>query len=600
VPARAAAPVVYSGTLSGFLVNSQSLPSQTARFGAFELELNTGELRKHGIKIKLPSQSAEILAALVERPGELVTREALREKLWPTDTFVDFDHGLNNAVNRLREALCDSADAPQFIETLPRRGYRFIAPLERQEARAAPPIQSIAVLPLENLTGDPAQDYFADGMTDALITRLAQIRALRVISRTSSMRYRGAGKPLSQIARELHVDAVVEGTVARSGNQVRIDAQLIRGATDEHLWAESYERDLRDVLALQSDVARAIVSEIQVQLTPREQARLASSRIVNPEAYEAFLRGRFWWNRRTEVGLQRGFEYFRRSIEKDPSHALAYAGLADCYNMLGYWGVRPPHEVFPAAEAAATTALKIDGALAEAHTALAWAKFDYDWDWAGAEREIERAIELNPGYPTAHQWYTHLLMYQGRREEALAEVRRTLELDPVSLVMNSNAAFMHLLAREYDQAIDQAQKTLELDPTFPAPRLCLGRAYEQKGMHAEAIGELTRAVADSQRSPLMLAALGRAYAAARQSGEARAVLNELQQLSERRYVSAYHLAILCDGLGEIDQGIAWLEKACEERSAWVAWIKMDSAVDRLRAHLRFDGLLRRIGLTPAA
>ncbi len=414
---------------------------RVVRFGDFEANLRSGELRRNGLKIKLADQSFQVLATLLENPGEVATRDELKQKLWAEDTFVDFEGGLNSAIKRLRDALGDSAEAPRFIETLSRRGYRFIHPVDRDTRADLGRIQSIAVLPLENLTGDPSQEYFADGITDALITRLAQIGALRVISRTSVMGYKGKSKLLPEIAQELSVEAVVEGTVARSGNRVRITAQLVHASSDQHLWAMQYERDLTDILLLQAEVASAIADEVQVRLTPPERARLASARRIDPEAYDAYLRGRLHWNKRTEEGMKRGLELFQRALEKDPTYALSHAGVAECYNMLGFWGVAAPHDVSPKAKAAASKALEIDENLAEGHAARAWVRFAYDWDWAGAEKELQRALELNPGYATAHQWYSHLLVYQGRVAEALAEVQRTLDLDPLSLIMNSSGAW---------------------------------------------------------------------------------------------------------------------------------------------------------------
>lgn len=573
--------------------------AQSTRFGPFEVNLRAGELHKHGLKIRLQDQPFQILAMLLAHPGEVVTREELRQKLWPADTtFVDFDHGLNNAINRLREALGDSADHPRYVETAPRRGYRFIAPLDYEREVSAPlRIQSLAVLPLENLTGDPSQEYFVDGMTDALITNLAQISALRVISRTSAMQYKGVRKPLPEIARELNVDAVVEGAVARTGDRVRITAQLVDAPNDRHVWAEEYERELHDILALQSEVARAIAAEIQVRLTPQEQARLARTRPVNPEAYEGFLKGRFHWNKRTREGLKRGLEYFQESVEKDPGYAFAYAGLADCYNMLGFWSVLPPNEASPAAKAAAKKALELDQTLAEAHAALAWPTFTYDWDWPGAERGLRRALELNPGYATAHQWYSHWLVYQGCTAEALAHVQRTLEIDPVSFVMNSSAGIIHFLARRYDEALEHCRKTHELDPNYVPPYLWLGQTYALTGRMEEAFAAFQRGLALSNRSPVMLAGLGNAYAASGQRNEANKLLDELHELSKGRYVAAYDLALVYAGLGDNEETVAWLERAYQDRSAWLVWLKVDPRLDRLHADPRFDELVRRIGLS---
>jgi len=574
-----------------------SRSSQRMRFGAFDVDAHSGELRKNGRKIKLQDQPFQVLLLLLEHSGEVVTREELRQKLWPEDTFVDFDVGLNSAVKKLREALGDSADSPRFIETLPRRGYRFLLSVETAEPRAfGAPVKSIAVLPLENLSGEASQEYFADGMTDALITSLAQISALRVISRTSVMRYKGARTALPEIARELNVEAVVEGTVLRVGERVRIHAQLIDARTDTHLWAEKYERPLGDILVLQSELAQAIAAEIRVRLTPQEQARLAGARLVDPKAYDTYLMGRLHWNRRTREGIEKGLQYFRKSLERDPSYAQAYAGVADCYNMLAYWGWDAPGEVFPAAKDAALRALEIEETLGEAHTTLAWVLILYEWDWEGAARELKRALQLNPGYPTTHQCYGHYYAYLGRHKEAQACVTRTLELDPLSLIMNSNAAFMHYYAQQFQWAREQAEKTVEIEESFTPSHLCLGWVHEQAGRVDKAVGEFDRAIALSGGSPLSRAALGRMLAMSGRCTEAHDIADELEELRGKRYVSAYYLAFLYAGLRETDKALCWLEKAREERSAWAVMMKVDPKFAELHGEPRFHELLRRIGL----
>src|SRR5437764_11484128 len=460
--------------------------TSVVRFGTYEVSLQSGEVRKAGVKIRVQQQPMKLLEILLERPGEVVTREELRGRVWADESFGDFDQAVNIAIAKLRSALGDSAENPRYIETLPKRGYRFIADVsvvdadaqtkkpesaapdlpgtepghELQSAgltvapkhrlwptrritvvlalvlsltilavwlfrsRGRPPagIHSLAVLPLDNLSGDASQDYFADGMTDELITDLAQISALRVISRTSVMVYKGARRPLPEIARELNVDAVVEGSVLRSGEQVRITAQLIQTPADRHLWAESYEGDLHDTLALQKKVARAIAEHIRIELTPKEQAVLKNAKVVNPEAYEAYLKGRYFWNKRTADGLERAVDYFDQAIEKDPNYAQAYAGLADSYALLGDWeyGVLAPSEAYPKAKAAAIKALELDNALGEAHTSLTFSLDVFDWDWESAEKEFRRAIELNPGYATAHHWYVCHLIDMWRSSEAIS------------------------------------------------------------------------------------------------------------------------------------------------------------------------------------
>jgi eukaryotic-like serine/threonine-protein kinase len=479
--------------------------------------------------------------------------------------------------------------APRRLALTPRRSRRV--------TRGR--IQAVAILPLADLSEHAEPDYFADGMTEALITDLAKINALRVISRTSVMQYKGVQRPLPQIARELNVDAVVEGSVLRSGNRVRITAQLIHAASDEHLWAESYERDLRDVLSLQDEVARAIANEIQVKLTSQDQARLVSAHSVDPEAYQLYLKGRFYWNKRTEAGLKRGIEYFHQAIDLDPNYALAYAGIADCYSLLGWdlFGALPPREALPIAKAAAKKALETDDSLAEAHNSLAWTKLAFDWDWMGAEREFKRAIELNPGYAITHHWYAECLAGMGRYAEALAEIRQAQELDPLSLIISSIVGWVFYFDRRDDQAIAEFRKTLELDPNFWVAHWTLGRAYEQKAMFVEAIAEIQKAIDFSGGSPLSLAALGHTYAVWGRRAEAERVLNELKESSKQGYISPYGIAAIHAGLGEKDQAFIWLEKAYEERSGWLIWLRAEPISDPLRSDPRFQDLLRRIGLT---
>jgi len=632
-------------------------PRRAVRFGVFEVDFSAGELRKHGIRIKLRGeQPFQVLSILLEQPGEVITREELCKKLWPADTFVDFEHSLATAIGKIREALGDSADNPRYIETLPRRGYRFIAnvtvlsadPLNKVQpatrdipraedhgqvelaskaevpkpqpwarawkisafalvpalvilmawivhsaSRPSSNIRSLAVLPLESLSGDASQDYFADGMTDELITDLGKISALRVISRTSVMPYKRVRKSLPQIARELSVDAVVEGTVLRSGEQVRITAQLIQASADKHLWAESYEGDLRDTLALQKKVARAIAEQIRINLTPQEQAVLKNVKVVNPEAYEAYLKGRYFWNKRTADGLKKAIDYFNQAIEKDPNYAQAYTGLADSYALLGDWeyGILAPKEAFPRAKAAATKALELDNTLGEAHTSLAFSLDLFDWDWAAAEREFRRAIELNPGYATAHHWYAWHLSEMGRNREAIAEMRKAQNLDPLSLIISADVAEILLVAHSYDQAIEQSRKTIDMDPNFAVAHYELGQALVQKHMYKEAIAELQKAIELSGGSTTCTSNLAFAYAASGRRKEAVKILSDLKNRSKQ---NASEIALMYVGLDEKDQAMTWLEKAYEER--FNPSILLRPAFDPLRSDPRFQNLVRRIGL----
>jgi eukaryotic-like serine/threonine-protein kinase len=462
----------------------------------------------------------------------------------------------------------------------------------------SPRIESLAVLPLENFSRDPDQEYFADGMTEALITDLSKISALKVISRTSVMQYKGVKKPLPQIAGELKVDAVIEGSVLREGNQVRISVQLIHGATDKHLWADNYQRELRSILALQSEVARAIAQQVKITLSPQEQARLTSpGPAVNPEAYEMYLKGRYFWNRRTQDALTKAVDYFQRAADIDPTYALAYVGLADSYVVLGGNQFLTPSEAFPKAKRAALKALELDNALAEAHTSLA-VVLQREWDWAGEEREFQRALELNPGYSTAHHWYSYFLTMMGRHEEAIAEARRATELDPLSLIINANlGAVLHYAGRS-DEAIRLELRTVDLEPNFYIAHQFLGQAYTKAGMFDKAIAELERARALSGNNPMPLAQLGAVYGFSGRKAHAEKVLKELRELSKRGYVSPFLLAAVYVGLGEREQAINWLEKAYEERDSLLPWIKVSPIFDSLRSDPRFQDLLRRMGLPP--
>jgi TolB-like protein/Tfp pilus assembly protein PilF len=562
----------------------------TFRFGVFEADFRAGELRKRGVKIKLQEQPLQILQMLLQQPGEVVTRNELQKKIWPTDTFVDFEQGLYNAVKRLRDALKDSADKPRFIETLSRRGYRFIGTVETSVRK----IESLAVLPLDNLSRNPEQEYFAEGLTEALINTLAKIGELRVASRTSAMQYKGVRKPLPEIAKELGVDTIVEGTVLRANDRVRITVQLIDAARETHLWAESYEWDMRDVLALQSEMAQAIARQIQIKLTPQEQAHFADVHPVHPEAYEAYLKGRYHWNRRSGEGLGHAVQYFQQAIVKDPTYASAHAGLADCLSILGWWGFVPPDEGCGRAKKLALQVLEMESGLAEAHASLAWAIMLYDYDFVRAEREFERSIELNPRYATAHQWFGISLALMGRHEEAFTELKRAIHLDPLSIIINATLGMAYWCARRYDQQIEQFEKTLELDPDFALGHAVLGFAYMYKSMHEPAIAEVRKGVQLSQGAPMFLAWLGEAYAAGGYSDDAQKILERLEQISKERYVSSYHMGRICAALGKKDEALRWLETGYRERAAWMVVLKVEPRFDGLRSDPRFQHLLRRM------
>jgi TolB-like protein/DNA-binding winged helix-turn-helix (wHTH) protein/Flp pilus assembly protein TadD len=647
-------------------------PSSVVRFGTYEVSFQSGEVRKAGLRIRVQQQPMKLLEILLEHPGEVVTREELRSRVWADESFGDFDQAVNIAIAKLRSALGDSAENPRFIETLPKRGYRFIADVSvvdvearpkrpesaagdlsateatevkdkgdnnnnkdklqgtglavapkrrlwltrwvivamtlvlilpilfvfllRSRGRAPAGVRSLAVLPLDNLSGDASQNYFADGMTDELITDLAQISALRVISRTSVMAYKGARKPLPQIARELNVDAVVEGTVLHSGDQVRITAQLIEASTDKHLWSQSYEGEFRDTLALQNRVAREIADQIRINLTPQEQAALKNVRVVNPEAYESYLKGRYFWNKRTADGLKAALAYFNQTIEEDPKYAQAYSGLADTYALLGDWqyAVMTPKEAFPKAKAAAIKALELDSALGEAHNSLAFVLDGFDWDFDSAGKEFRRAIELNPGYATAHHWYAWHLSLLGRYDEAIAEMRKAENLDPLSLIINADLAELLVLAHSYDESIQQSRKTIEMDPNFALAHNQLAQAYLQKHMYDKAVAELQKAVQLSGGSPTSMANLARAYVLSGNRSEAGKLLSDLKKRSNPGHSNASEIAMIYASLGDTDQAMSWLEKGYEER--FNPGVLLRPGFDPLRSESRFQNLVHRIGL----
>lgn len=650
-------------------------PLKVVRFGKCEVDLRSGELWKNGLRTKLPEQPRQILAMLLENAGDVVTREALRTTLWPCDTFVDFEHSLNTAVMRLREVLGDSSGSPRYVETLLRRGYRFVAPIEEIAAptqmdrlgnkypllpgphqeqvasvdgfiartrglgprlkkwgvartliaialianglvgiavlsvRLTRPLkategqvdqtQSIVVLPLENVSGDKDQDYFADGMTDELIAGLAKVGSLRVLSRTTAMAYRGTHKPLSEIARDLHVSSVVEGTVLRSGNRVRITAELIQASTDRHLWAETYETEIGDILSLQNRVASAIVKEVSIKLTPEEQQRLATVRPVLAESYEDYLKGNYYYaNNRSAEGLAKAIEYFQRAIQADPNNALAYAGLSNCYATIGssLVGTMPSLEAAAKSRAAALKALEIDDNLAEAQVALANVRIKYDWDWAAAERGFQRAIELKPSYSTAYQRYSLYLMAMGRTQESVALVTHARELDPLSVSTNFSLGWRLYMARQYDEAIVQLLNTIDLDPTLAVAHLILGEAYEEKQLYPQALEELQKATVISNRAPLMLAALGHAYARTGRRAEAEVILAQLFERSKTENVSPFVIASIYEGLGDREKALNWLDKAYQDRSNALVFLKVDPELDTLRSHPRFRELQRKLNL----
>jgi TolB-like protein/DNA-binding winged helix-turn-helix (wHTH) protein len=644
-------------------MGSPARTPQTVHFADYSLDLQTAELRRNGTKVILQDQPFQILKTLLDCPGQLVTREELIKRLWPSDTFVDFDQSLNKAVARLREALGDSAEHPRFIETFPRRGYRFIAPLdlgtrafesgsgrlevvragmigETEQVNDVPDlarrprwsrvarlalvllaggivlvasilatrasfstattsntnIQSLAVLPLENLSGDPSQDYFADGMTDQLITDLGQISSLRVISRTSAMQYRGIHKPLPQIARALNVDAVVEGTVLRSGERVRITAQLIRATDDKHLWAQSYEGDFKNVLALQQKIANAIAIQVELTLTPHEQIRLGVEQPINPEAYESYLRGEYYLNRFTPDSISKAAEYFRQTISKDRNYAPAYTKLAGSYLMLGNMNAIPKKESHFKAAPLIDTALRIDPSFAAGHAVRGWSLLLYDLDFATAGTEFKRAIELNPNGAEGHQGLGDYYATIGQVEEAVLELKHARELDPLALIVNNDLCTMLYFARRYDDALAQCRANLDLDPNSSRGLYAVAIVYSAKGMDSEAALAFRQTFELGGAPPAMIAAIENGETAAGFQGQWRALLQFLRKDIINGKEDPMMVATAHTYAGNKDQAITWLERAFEARTYGVTYLGVDPTFDPLRSDPRFISLLSRIGV----
>jgi len=632
---------------------SHASPAHVLRFDSFELDVRSGELRKNGVKLRLQGQPLQVLEILLKSAGDLVPREDLRAQIWSADTFVDFDHGLHNAIARLREVLGDSAEAPRFIETLPRRGYRFIRPVtcrngvEHQSvplstrseqpseapvdprltksrrhlaatmlgllvlgsafwlahsgahpASVAPRLDSIAVLPLENLSGDPSEEFFADGMTDQLITDLAKVGSLRVISRTSVMRYKGSRKSLPEIARELNVDAIVEGSVIRSGQRVRVTAQLIQAPADQHLWAETYNRDLGDILKLQGEVADTIAGQVRAHLTPTQQALIRRAQAVNPEAYDAYLKGRLYFvNEFTKPdSLKKAQRYFEESIQKDPNFALAYAGLADTYVYLAFAGALEKDQAYRSAKETVGKALELDDSIGEAYDTLGLLSFAFDWDWKTADREFNRAIALAPSYSCAHEDRAIFLASIGRRAEALAEISKINQLDyGFSAGYAESATYYELM--DYPNLIESSRRGLLLDSNDWFQHFSLGVGYEGTGKIQQAISEYQKAIEISGNSRSAVA-LAHAYSAAGKKAEAQKILHDLERNLRETSASPYTMATIYAGLGENDKAFESLEKAYLEKALDISQpLNSDVVLDSLRSDPRFQSLLRRIGLT---
>jgi len=635
---------------------------EVAVFGRFQFEFSTSHLRKDGTRLRVEDKPVRLLALLLRRAGRVVTREELQTLLWPPGIHVDYEHGLNKSVNKLRFVLSDDPENPKFIETLPRVGYRFIGPvqivagreptapaapsvshevqphdpaapspdssarqpdlvstpliktqtrrwilaglaatilailsvlvLKQANARHSHAIRSLAVLPLRDLSPAPGQEYVADGITEELITSLAQSLPLRVISRTSVMRYKQTSEPITQIARELGVEAIVEGAVARAGDRVKVTLQLIDATEDRHLWAQSYERDFGDFLGMEAELSREVTTQIGHNLSVRQQSRTTQVHL-DPKVYELYLKGRYFWNKRSDEGMEKAAEYFQHAIDADPNYPQAYVGLADCY-LFGQPRTLPPKALAIKAKEMANKALALDDSLGEAHATLGLIAENLEWDWGGAEREYKQAIELNPNYATAHQWYGEYLALMRRLDESFEQLKIARELDPLSLVVIKDSGEVYYLARKYDQAVEFFRKTLDMDSQFTPARRFLAMTELQQGKFSDAVAEL-RTVRQQDDNPDILAELGFACALAGRKEEAQTVLRDLLFMARRRYTPARDYALIYAGLGDRDRAIEWLEKSYREHAV-LGELGVDPRWDSLRPDPRFDDLMKRIGL----
>jgi TolB-like protein/DNA-binding winged helix-turn-helix (wHTH) protein/Tfp pilus assembly protein PilF len=638
------------------------LSSPIFRFGPYESRPRTRELFKHGSRLKIRPQPLQILNLLLSRAGDVVTREELRQELWTSDTFVDFERGLNSSVMELRAVLGDSAAKGSYIETLVKIGYRFVAPVQvierplgavhpepklvvatspkqvvapdisavrskplkrfwrwgiillaamalvmvlayvqssRERHKLAPGRIMLAVLPFENLTGDAGQDYFSDGLTEEMIAQLGRLDPNRigVIARTSVMHYKNAPVQLPQIAQDLRVQYVLEGSVRRDSDRVRINAELIQVKDQVPLWSRQYDRELSNLLALQGEIAHEVGEEIQLALGDGRNAANRRPSIAAPttsyEAYDLYLKGRYFWNKRNAQSFRQAAEYFQLAIDKDPNYAPAYAGLADTFALMSSYGYAPPAEFIPKARAAALKALQIDESLAGAHASLAVIAQNYDWDWPTAEREYRRAIQLDQGYATAHQWYAECLGFEGRFDEAFAESDRARKLDPLSLIISADYAALLYFSRQYDRSIEEFRRVLEMEPNFPRAYIVIFPLVE-KGLFGEALADVDKwkRVVDS---PWPLAVQVYVYARSGQMAQARLTLQKLQRLDQRQFMDPAAILMAHVGMDNKDETFAWLQECYDARSP-LTTLKVDPMYDPLRSDPRFQKFLHDVRL----
>lgn len=630
-------------------------PNAIWLFGPFTLDPEQRALLRDGKPIALTSKAFEILNLLVENHDHALSKEEMMRQVWP-DSFVD-ESNLAQHIFHLRKVLGDTHEGRAYIETLPRHGYRFVAGVqqaatkraevavtnadttrataadatrsstklrwvigvaagfllavfalvfvERGRIRDPGPVSSgkvmLAVLAFENLSGDPQQEYLSNGLTEELITQLGSLEPNRlgVIARTSAMQYKGSHKDVRQISRELAVDYVLEGSVRRDGERVRITAQLIQVKDQTHLWAKEYDRGLKDILGLESEVAGEVAREIRLRLTPVESERLAKARAVDPDAYEFYLKGRYFWNKRNEAAYVKAIDYFNQAIARDPQYARAYSGLADAYALLGSWpnAEMPRRVAMPRAKEAALMALKLDDSLAEAHASLAFVEMHYEWNWKESEKEFRRAIELNPNYATAHQWFAYWLMAQGHRDESIAENELARKADPLSIIIRTDAVDLLGCAGRFDEAIQKAREAKDLDPDFRLTHYFLGVAYTGKQMYPEAFAEFRKGLAMDGKDEWSLAGLGQVYAETHDRVNAEKIIRQLQGDSRERPDLAMEIAMIYSALQEKTEAFEWLEKAYENREGGLMLMKSEVYFQPIRSDPRFAELVKKIGLS---
>ena len=627
------------------------------RFGVYQVDLNSGELFRNGIKVKIQDQPFKILSMLLEHPGEVVHRDEIRKRIWAEDTFVDFDLGLNTAIRKLRQALGDDADAPIYIETIPRRGYRFLAPVTHEPGSGSAEIQvpaaqpasadlreelgpsspnkqqrnrwpwviaasvvfalvavagayrgwfssrpqtlnSLVILPFANETGDPNAEYLSDGITEDILNRLSRLPELRVVPRSTAFRYKGSSVEAQDIGQQLNVRAVLTGRVSQRGDMLSIGAELVDVSTRSQIWGQVYTRKMADLLTTQDEIASDVFEQLRMRLTQSERGRLNRRYTSNLEAYHLYLEGRYYWNKRSKEALLRSVDDFKEALKKDPNYALAYAGLADSYLILAEFTYLSPNDSYPMAREWAQKAIAIDDSIAEAHTSLASILENYDWDWKAADAEYRRAIELNPNYSVARVWYAQALVRRGQTDEALQQIELARRIDPLSLSLETIAGRILYFGKRYPEALSRLQKAVELDSSYSAAHLALGQTYEQIGRFEEALDEFHKAEALEPDSSLIAAGLGHCLAMSGRHTESAAVLDRLTKWSKERYVSPGNQAIVYAGLNDKEQALKFLRIAEEERSSWITFLKVEPRFDNLRSDPRFLDLMTKADLNP--